>query len=212
MPASCLMHPVMKRVYLAAPGISLELIPFNDRAGRPVRSAGMSTSSSCPTAMPSTIIRGSICSTTSSAVLLWTETAKIGLSLSLGRYLGLRHVTAQFSPIRRPFLRGKRSGQDGAQGASRSLRRTSPMRAYRCGDRNGVTGSRRCKRLADQCLPRSFPFCRTAYACCGPHSRDSRNPAMAVVVVRFRSRADVDARGRLSGVAAGNRPNARPLR
>ncbi|WP_298269580.1 LysR family transcriptional regulator [uncultured Bradyrhizobium sp.] len=96
-----LMHPVMKRVYRSAPGISLELIPFNDRVDDQLQRGDvdfviMPDSYAVDDHPRQHLFDDEFC------CIVWSGNRKIGRSLSLGRYLGLGHVTAQFGPIRRP--------------------------------------------------------------------------------------------------------------
>lgn len=95
-----LMHPVMKRVYRSAPGISFDLFPFNDRVHDQLQRGDVDF-----VIVPDVdvldghpkqyLFADEFC------CVAWTGSRKVGRSVSLSRYLQLGHVTAQFGPTRR---------------------------------------------------------------------------------------------------------------
>ncbi|KWV49908.1 hypothetical protein AS156_15420 [Bradyrhizobium macuxiense] len=107
-----LMHPVMKRVYREAPGISLELLPFNDRVDDQLERGEvdfiiMPDVNAVDDHPRQHLFADEFC------CIAWTGSRKIGRSISLGRYLQLGHVTAQFGPIRRPSFEEKALARSG---------------------------------------------------------------------------------------------------
>ncbi|TWB02416.1 LysR family transcriptional regulator [Bradyrhizobium stylosanthis] len=92
-----LMTRVMRRVYKAAPHISIEFLPFNDRIGDQLQRGDVDL-----VILPDTILvdghpHQSLFGDEFCCVA-WSGNRKIGRSVSLNRYLELGHVTAQFGP------------------------------------------------------------------------------------------------------------------
>lgn len=95
--STVLMHAVMKRVYRAAPRVSLEFLPFNYRVDDQLQRGEVDfvvvPDASLIDGHPKRhLFADRFC------CVAWTGNRKIGRSLSLGRYLQLGHVTVQFGP------------------------------------------------------------------------------------------------------------------
>ncbi|OCK61583.1 LysR family transcriptional regulator [Bradyrhizobium sp. LMTR 3] len=93
-----LMHAVMKRVYRAAPRVSLEFLPFSDRVDDQLQRGEVDfvviPDTNLIDGHPSQhLFADEFC------CVAWRGSRQIGRSISLGRYLQLGHITAQLGPI-----------------------------------------------------------------------------------------------------------------
>ncbi|QND72829.1 LysR family transcriptional regulator [Tardiphaga robiniae] len=120
-----LMHPVMKRIYNAAPGIRLEILPFSDSVDDQLQRGEVDFA-----VVPDTnLIEGHPSQplfTDEFCCVAWQGSRQIGRSISLRRYLQAGHITAQLG------LMGEYRSMNGrlcdlvTNGGSRSSRLTSP--------------------------------------------------------------------------------------
>ncbi|PPQ16446.1 hypothetical protein CV770_26355 [Bradyrhizobium sp. AC87j1] len=94
-----LMHAVMKRVYLTAPRVGLEILAFSDRVEDQLQRGEVDfvviPSTSLIDGHPSQhLFADEFC------CVAWSGSRQIGRSISLRRYLQVGHITAQLGPIR----------------------------------------------------------------------------------------------------------------
>ena len=95
-----LMNAVMRRVYRAAPQVSIEFLPFDDRVDERLQ-RGEVDFVVIPDARAVDGHPKQHLFTDEFCCVAWNRNRKIGSSLSLKGYLELGHVTAQFGPARR---------------------------------------------------------------------------------------------------------------